>query len=168
MSESVPDDVSDPNPLAFADAPSHPPVDVAQSYRGVAVAEDPGSENASSPIEACQDLVDHAAPPVYFAELRHMPNDEFLRQYNVNLAQKVAMGSQLRLRFEQEAKLLKKSVAQVARREKRIQDRELEIKNLEWVIGHGLRLAMMKCAESLEMRQAFADVMSAGVVTCIR
>nr|GFD33193.1 hypothetical protein [Tanacetum cinerariifolium] len=33
--------------------------------------------------------------------------------------------------FEQEAKLLKKSVAQVARQEKRIQDRELEIKNLE-------------------------------------
>nr|GEY94135.1 hypothetical protein [Tanacetum cinerariifolium] len=32
-----------------------------------------------------------------------------------------------------------------------------------WVIGHGLRLAMMKCAESLEIRQAFADVVSAGV-----
>nr|GFB56676.1 hypothetical protein [Tanacetum cinerariifolium] len=32
-----------------------------------------------------------------------------------------------------------------------------------WVIGHGLRLAMMKCAESLEMRQAFADVVSAGI-----
>nr|GFC28871.1 hypothetical protein [Tanacetum cinerariifolium] len=32
-----------------------------------------------------------------------------------------------------------------------------------WVIGHGLRLTMMKCAESLEMRQAFADVVSAGV-----
>nr|GFB92664.1 hypothetical protein [Tanacetum cinerariifolium] len=119
-SSGVPDDVSDPDPLAFA---------------GVAVAEDPGSENASSPIEvlspgsvyrpewgvtngslldtpeACQDLVDHAAPSGYFAELRHMPNDEFLRQYN--------------------AKLLKKSVAQVARREKRIQDRELEIRNLE-------------------------------------
>nr|GEV89259.1 hypothetical protein [Tanacetum cinerariifolium] len=232
MSEGVPDDVSDPDPLAFAGAPSHPPVDIAQYELG--------SKNASSPIEvlspgsvyrpewgvtngslldtpeACQDLVDHAAPPGYFAELRHMPNDEFLRQYNV------------------------------ARREKRIQDRELGIKNLEvlleteaemkravegknvelmreledmraqfsglkaafeefkryeddrveqrcaeldarldalsidfdeelyshmltaiagrrWVIRHGLRLAMMKCAESLEMRQAFADVVSAGV-----
>nr|GFC56535.1 hypothetical protein [Tanacetum cinerariifolium] len=83
MSEGVPADVSDPDPLAFADAPSHPPVDVAQSSQGIDVAEDPGSENASSPIE---------------------------------------------VGFEQEAKLLKKSVAQVARREKRIQDRELEIK----------------------------------------
>nr|GEX69210.1 hypothetical protein [Tanacetum cinerariifolium] len=110
MSEGVPDDVSDPDPLAFADAPSHPPVDVAHLL--------------DTP-KACQDLVDHAAPAGYFAELRHMPNDEFLRQYNVNLARQVA------LRFEQEAKLLKKSVAQVARREKRIQDRELEIKNLE-------------------------------------
>nr|GFC14919.1 hypothetical protein [Tanacetum cinerariifolium] len=102
MSEGVPADVSDPDPVAFADAPSPPPADVAQSSQGIAVAEDPGSENASSPTE-----------------------------YKVNLARKVAIGSQLRLRFEQEAKLLKKSVAQVSRRDKRIQDRELEIKNLE-------------------------------------
>nr|GEZ87694.1 transposase (putative), gypsy type [Tanacetum cinerariifolium] len=32
-----------------------------------------------------------------------------------------------------------------------------------WIIGHGLRLAMMKCAELLEMRQAFADVVSARI-----
>ncbi|GKB71703.1 hypothetical protein Tco_0933115, partial [Tanacetum coccineum] len=30
-----------------------------------------------------------------------------------------------------------------------------------WVIGHGLRLSVMKCAESSEIRQAFADVVSA-------
>nr|GEZ36655.1 reverse transcriptase domain-containing protein [Tanacetum cinerariifolium] len=242
------------------------------SSQGVAVARDPESENVSSPAEvgssgsvyrpewgvtngslldtpeACQDLMDHAAP----------------------LARQVAMGSQLRLRFEQEAKLLRKSVAQVAHRDQRIQARESEINNLEalleteagmkraaeeksaglsqelermraqfselqvsnerlsqqvdalqqqvsgeetlkatfeeykrqqdqmvkqrcaemdarldamsiyfdedlyphmltaiagrrWVIGHGLRLATMKCAESLEMRQAFVDVVSAGI-----
>nr|GFD06147.1 hypothetical protein [Tanacetum cinerariifolium] len=61
---------SDPDPLAFADAPSPHPAD-----------------------------------------------------YNINLSRKVAMGSQLRLRFEQEAKLMRKSVAQVARREQRIQAR---------------------------------------------
>nr|GEY21074.1 hypothetical protein [Tanacetum cinerariifolium] len=235
-----------------------------------AAAGDPDSENASSPFtvgslksiyrpewgvangslldtpEACQDLVDHVAPPGYFFELRHLHNDEFLKQYNVNLARQVAMGSQLRLRFEQKAKLLRKSVAQVARREKRIQARELEIKNLEalleanvdmkkaakdrsaglsqeledmrtrfldlqvsnerlsqqvatlqeqrcaemearldalsidfdeeffphmltaiagrrWVIGRGLHLAVIKCGESLELRQAFADVVSAEI-----
>nr|GFD00337.1 hypothetical protein [Tanacetum cinerariifolium] len=51
ISEGIPDDVSDPDPLAFAGAPSHPPVDVAQSSQCVTVAKDPGSENASSPIE---------------------------------------------------------------------------------------------------------------------
>ncbi|GKA96520.1 hypothetical protein Tco_0818615, partial [Tanacetum coccineum] len=41
------------------------------------------------------------------------------------------MGSQLRLRFEQEAKLLKKYVAQVARRDQRIATREKHIKDFE-------------------------------------
>ncbi|GKB87753.1 hypothetical protein Tco_0960025 [Tanacetum coccineum] len=31
------------------------------------------------------------------------------------------------------------------------------------LIKHGLRLAVMKCAESIELRQAFADVVSAGI-----
>nr|GFD25510.1 hypothetical protein [Tanacetum cinerariifolium] len=35
MSEGVPDDVSDPDPLAFAGAPSHPPVDVAHCDLGL-------------------------------------------------------------------------------------------------------------------------------------
>nr|GFC06532.1 hypothetical protein [Tanacetum cinerariifolium] len=39
----------------------------------------------------------------------------------------------------------------------------IAIAGRRWVVGHGLCLAMMKCAESLEMRQAFADVVSAGV-----
>nr|GEY21162.1 hypothetical protein [Tanacetum cinerariifolium] len=128
--ESAPADVSDPDPLSFADPRSRHPAD------GTAAAGDPESENAcfASAVgslesiyrpewgvangnmldtpEACQDLVDHVAPPGYFSELRHLHNDEFLRRYNVNLARQVAMGSQLRLRFEQEAKLLRKSVAQ--------------------------------------------------------
>nr|GEW49297.1 ribonuclease H [Tanacetum cinerariifolium] len=32
-----------------------------------------------------------------------------------------------------------------------------------WVIEHGLRLAVMKCAESTELRQVFSDVVSAGI-----
>ncbi|GKC52998.1 hypothetical protein Tco_1075743 [Tanacetum coccineum] len=215
------------------------------------------------------DVVDHKAA-IGFFELRYLPTDEFLSQYNINLTKQVAMGSQLRLRFEQEAKLLKKSVAQVARRDQRIATREKHIKDLEaqleaeinmkkaaevknsevtkeledlrmrfsglevgnaqlsqqvsvlqaqvmgeerimaafevfkkhedervnarcaemdarldalsidfdeelyphmltaiagrrWVIGHGLRLAVMKCAESTELRQAFANVVSAGI-----
>ncbi|GJX19980.1 hypothetical protein Tco_0222657 [Tanacetum coccineum] len=52
--------------------------------------------------DACQDVVDHIVPVGYFSELRHMSNTDFLCRYNINLAQQVAMGSQLRLRFEQE------------------------------------------------------------------
>ncbi|GJW28087.1 hypothetical protein Tco_0044962 [Tanacetum coccineum] len=150
--------------------PSIPKRYVAQSSKGAAVAGDPESENTSftsmagSPgniyqpgwgvtngcrldtPEACQDLVDHLAPPRYFSELRHLPNDDFLGQYNINLAWQVAMGSQLRLRFEQETKLLKKSIAQVARRDQRIQARENEIKNLEALLE--AETDMKKAAEA--------------------
>ncbi|GJU17355.1 hypothetical protein Tco_1145321 [Tanacetum coccineum] len=33
-----------------------------------------------------------------------------------------------------------------------------------WVIGHDLRLAIMKCGETLELRQVFANVVSVGLV----
>nr|GEW60817.1 transposase (putative), gypsy type [Tanacetum cinerariifolium] len=44
---------------------------------------------------ACQDMVDQVVPSGYFSELRHLPNDEFLNQYNITMARQVAMGSQL-------------------------------------------------------------------------
>ncbi|GJS91341.1 hypothetical protein Tco_0773977 [Tanacetum coccineum] len=262
--------VSDPDPLSYAKPQSNPKQDVAQSSKETGAARNQDSKNSTpSPSitgstgsiyqpgwgvpndcrldtpEACQDVVDHIAPPRYFSELPHMPNDEFLSQYNINMAKQVAMGSQMRLRFDAEAKLLKKFVAQVARRDQRIATREKHIKDLEaqleaeinmtkvaevknsevsvlqaqvmgeerimaafkvfkkhedewvnarcaeidarldalsidfdeelyphmltaiasrrWVIGHVLRLAVMKCAESTELRQAFANVVSAGV-----
>nr|GEY73561.1 hypothetical protein [Tanacetum cinerariifolium] len=142
-----------------------------KSSQGVAAAGDPESENASSPVEvgspesvywpewcvtngnlldtpeACQDLVDH-----------------------------VAMGSQLRLRFEQEAKLLRKSVAQVASRDRRIQARELEIKNLEALLeaeastkkaaedmSAGLSQELENMRAQFSDLQAFADAVSAGI-----
>nr|GEV32238.1 hypothetical protein [Tanacetum cinerariifolium] len=239
MPEDAPTGVSDPDPLCFADPPARPSADVARSSSGVVVAKDPESENASSPTEvgslggiyrpewgvtngslldtpeACQDLVDHVAPPGYFFELRHMRNEDFLRQYNVNLARQVALGSQLRLSprarnknlealLETEADMKKaaedKSVGLIKELEdmraqfsdlqvsyehlsqhvaslkeqvsgeeklkaafkefKRYEDERVE---RQWVVGHGLCLAMMKCAESLEMRQAFADVVSVGI-----
>nr|GEW84211.1 transposase (putative), gypsy type [Tanacetum cinerariifolium] len=270
-SQGAPVDVSDPDALSFADPQSRPSADVTQSSKGAAATGDPKSENTSfTSMVGLSGYVDHIAPPGYFSKLRHLHNDNFLKQYNVNLALQVAMGSQLWLRFEQEAKLLKKSVAQVARRDKRIQARENEIKNLEtlveavtdmkkaaenrsaelskelesmraqfsdlqvsnnclsqqvstlqeqvmgeeklkaafeefkqyednrveqhcakidarldalsidfekelyshmltaivgrrWVIGHGLRLAVMKCSESTELRQALTDVVSAEI-----
>nr|GEX51216.1 hypothetical protein [Tanacetum cinerariifolium] len=60
----------------------------------------------------------------------------------------VATGSQLRLRFEQEVRLLKKAKSKIARRDQRIQAREEEVKKLDQKIKslrvveaevHGLR-----------------------------
>ncbi|GKA25444.1 hypothetical protein Tco_0711553 [Tanacetum coccineum] len=87
---------------------------------------------------ACQDAVDHMVLPGYFLELRHLPNEEFLNQYNVNLARQVVMGSQLRLRFEQEVRLLKKAKEKVAKRDQRIHARKEEIKKLDQEV-QGLR-----------------------------
>nr|GEZ36656.1 hypothetical protein [Tanacetum cinerariifolium] len=153
--------------------------------------------------EACQDLVDHAAPP------------EFLRQYNVNLARQVARRDKRIQARELEIKNLEALLETEAGMKRAAEEKsaglsqelermhsqfsELQVSNerlsqqvdalqqqvsgedalkaafedykrqqdqmveQRWVIRHGLRLAMMKCAKSLEMRQAFADVVSAGI-----
>ncbi|GKB06773.1 hypothetical protein Tco_0835006 [Tanacetum coccineum] len=250
--------VNDPDPLSYAKPRSQQDVTQSSTEKGVTGNQDSERSTPSPPItvspgsiyqqgwgmlnscrldtpEACQDVVDHIAPPGNFSELRHLPNDEFLSQYNINLARQVAIGSQLRLRFEQEVKLLMKSVAQNSEVTKELEDLRMRFSGLEvgnaqlsqqvsvlqaqvggenrimvvfeefknhedervnarcaemdarldalsvdfdeelyphmltaiagrrWVIRHGLRLAVMKCAESTELRQAFANVVSAGI-----
>nr|GFA31373.1 hypothetical protein [Tanacetum cinerariifolium] len=205
--EGVPADVSDPDPLAFVDTPSPPPTDVIRSSQGVAAAGDPRSEKVSSSTvvgspgsvyrpewgvtngslldtsEACQDLVDHAAPPGYFSELRHMHNEDFLGQYNMHLArhvdtlqQQVSGEETLKAAFEdykrQQDQMVEQRCAEMDVRLDAMSvdfDEELyphmltAIAGHMWVIGHGLRLTTMKCVESMEMRQAFTDVVSAGI-----
>ncbi|GKD84437.1 hypothetical protein Tco_1355591 [Tanacetum coccineum] len=46
---------------------------------------------------------------------------------------------------------------------KKYKDNNFKKRCRRWVIGHGLRLAVMKCTESSEIRQAFANVVSAGL-----
>nr|GEW62723.1 hypothetical protein [Tanacetum cinerariifolium] len=178
--KETPADVSDLDPLSFANPQSIPKQDVVQW--GVAVAEDPESENTSLPPWS-------GHSKAYTSQkMRHLHNDDFLGQYNINLARQVTMGLQLRLRFEQEAKLLKKYVAQVARRDQRIQARENEIKNLEALLEveadmkkavkaknaelvkelENLYAPVMKGGESTELRQVFADVVSARIAKVIR
>ncbi|GJV09992.1 hypothetical protein Tco_1351533 [Tanacetum coccineum] len=148
---------------------------------------------------ACQDTVDHIVPPGYFSELRHLPNADFLSQYNMNLARQVAMGSQLRLRFEQEVRLLKKARAKKPGTENkdpsergrinkldqelnpfsRLRETECMASSMDFdeelyphadsdrgivdgLIRNG-RAAVMKCAESTELRQVFANVVSVGI-----
>nr|GEX82472.1 hypothetical protein [Tanacetum cinerariifolium] len=140
--------VNDPEPLSYAKPQPHPERDVSQSSRKMApeiptenvatmevqdlfFMKSPGSEKSTSIISVDGLPGDHMVPPGYFSELCHLPNTDFLSQYNINLARKVAMGSQLRLIFEQEVKLLKRATAKIARRDKRIQVREEEIKKMD-------------------------------------
>nr|GEW23786.1 hypothetical protein [Tanacetum cinerariifolium] len=100
-------------------------------------------------------------------------------QYNVNLARQVAIGSQLRLWFEQEAKLLRKSVAQVSGKEKlkaafeefkryeddRVERRcaELDARLDALSIDFDEELYPHMLTAIAGYRQAFVDVVSAGI-----
>nr|GEV28911.1 hypothetical protein [Tanacetum cinerariifolium] len=121
-------DVSDPNPLSFVNPQSIPTENVAQyaniSYSFVL--------NSDLPRErSLQEIQNRRIPPLPSWSGHPKAFISRSEQYNINLARQVAMGSQLWLRFEQQAKLLKKSIAQVARRDQRIQARENEIKKLD-------------------------------------
>nr|GFA65686.1 hypothetical protein [Tanacetum cinerariifolium] len=126
-------DVSDPDPLSFTDPQSRPSADVTHvvfllTYPTRLCDSDLPRERPRSEI---QNKRIPLLPPWSGHPKAYIDQNG---QYNVNLARQVAMGSQLWLRLEQEAKLLKKSVAQVTRRDKRIQARENEIKNLETLL----------------------------------
>ncbi|GKA30339.1 hypothetical protein Tco_0716644 [Tanacetum coccineum] len=127
-SQETPVDVSDPNPLCYAKPQPILEQDIAQSSKGAATSGNPDFDKSSSFTSM---LGSPGIPPRYFLELRHLPNDDSLSQYNINLVRQVAMGSQLRLRFEQEVRLLKKATTKIAKRDQRIQVREEEIKKLD-------------------------------------
>nr|GEW75449.1 hypothetical protein [Tanacetum cinerariifolium] len=245
VTQSAPADVSDPDPLSFADPRSCPPADVAQSSKGAAAAGVPESENTSSAsmvgspesiyrpewdipngstldiLEACQDLADHIAPPggdgvAAATEVRtgskaaeeiccssgsrdkriqarenEIKNLEALLEAEADM-KKVAEDKSAKLSKELEDMRALFSDLQVsnerlsqqvstlqeqrcAEMDARLDalsidfDKELyphmltAIAGYRWMIGSGLRLAVMKCDESIELRQAFADVVSAGI-----
>nr|GEW16015.1 hypothetical protein [Tanacetum cinerariifolium] len=163
-----PVDVSDPNPLSFADPQS------IRTENGVAVAGDLKLEHNS------------------FTFMVGSPESIYQSEWGVTNG----------FRLDALDSATRKSIAKVARRDKRIQARENEINNLEamleattdmkktaeaksiklgkelerfsdlqvsndrlslWVIGHGLCLVVMKCDESTELRHMFVDVVSAGI-----
>ncbi|GJU21189.1 hypothetical protein Tco_1154531 [Tanacetum coccineum] len=125
----------DPDPLSFAEPQPASAQDIAESSKGEILRSLPPLH----PLLGRQaDVVDHMVPSGYFSKLHHLPNEEFLNQYNVNLALQVAMGSQLRLRFEQLVRLLMTAKEKVAKRDQRIHVREEEIKKLDQEV-QGLR-----------------------------
>ncbi|GKB63006.1 hypothetical protein Tco_0919192 [Tanacetum coccineum] len=243
--------VNDPNPLSYAKPRSQQDVTQSSKEKGVAGDQDSERSTPSPPItgspgsiyqpgwgvpnscrldtpEACQDVVDHIAPPGYFSELRHLPNDEFFEsiQHKPGEASGYGLPAEVEIRaggetFEEicgPAEINMKKATEVKNSEvtKELEDLRIalfcdgekkvmaafeEFKKHEdervsawcaemdarldtlsvdfdeelyphmltaiagcrWVIGHGLRLAVMKYAESTELRQAFANVVSVGI-----
>nr|GEV16382.1 hypothetical protein [Tanacetum cinerariifolium] len=142
--------VSDPDPLSFADAPSRHPVDVAQSSP-IAAAGDPESENASSPAEV-------GSPGSVYQPKWGVTNVSLLD--TPEACQTWWTMPLPRATFPSYATCVATLQEQVSG-EENLKAAFEEFKR--WVIRHGLRLAVMKCGESLDMRQAFADVVSVGI-----
>ncbi|GJT15057.1 hypothetical protein Tco_0873763 [Tanacetum coccineum] len=95
------------DPLSFTEPQPALAQDIAESSKGATVAGVPDSAKSSSFTSfagspggiyqpgwgitnscrfdtpgACQDAVDYMVPPGFFSELRHLPNEEFLNEYN--------------------------------------------------------------------------------------
>nr|GEV49082.1 hypothetical protein [Tanacetum cinerariifolium] len=215
--ENAPAGVSDSDPLSFADSQSRHPADIAHSSQGTAAAGDPDSENASFPFavgspesgngvtaapevrtrgKAAEEVRCSSGLPDKRIQAREMEikNLEVLLEAEADMKKAAKDRSaglsqeleDMRSRFSdlqvsndrlsQQVATLQEQVSgdeklKAAFEEfKRIDfDEELyphmltAIAGRRWVIGRGLRLAVMKCGESLELRQAFADVISAGI-----
>nr|GEY73003.1 hypothetical protein [Tanacetum cinerariifolium] len=161
VTASAPVDVSDLDPLSFVDPQSRPSADVAQSSNEAAEAGDPKLENTS-----------------FTSWSGHLK--AFIGQNGAETdMKKAAKGRSAELSKELENIRALFSDLQVEQRcaemDARLDalsidfDEELYSHMLttiachRWVIRHGLRLAVMKCGESTELRQAFADVVLAGI-----
>ncbi|GJY03990.1 hypothetical protein Tco_0369930 [Tanacetum coccineum] len=218
--------VSEPEPLSFVVPRPTPEPDVAQSSAtDKAGLEDEDTEKSSSFISmggppddiyqpnwgitnscrldnplVCQELVDHIIPPGCFSEMRHLPSEDFLSQYNINMARQVALGSQLRLRaaeaknetltkeledlrahfskLQVDSEQLTQQVAtlqaQVTGEEKikaafeefkQLEDKRVEQRcaEMEARLMPSALDFRRGCAESMELREAFADVVTAGI-----
>nr|GEZ02677.1 hypothetical protein [Tanacetum cinerariifolium] len=142
-SQGAPMDVNDPDLLSFTDPQSRPSADV--TY-GAAMARDPKSENTSFTF-----MVSTLQVQVMWEEKLKAAFEEF-KQYEDNqveqrCAEMDARLDALRIDFDEE---LYPHIL-------------IEITSRRWEIGHGLRLAVMKCRESTKLRQAFAGIVSVGI-----
>nr|GEZ36954.1 hypothetical protein [Tanacetum cinerariifolium] len=128
MPTSAAKSMSYPDPLSYAEPQPHPERDIAQSSRETDT-EVPTGHVATTKVQG--------HPKV---SINRVGRDQQLmsgypkrvpRHGRPRSTTGVAMGSPLRLRFEQEVRLLKKATTKIAERDQRIKAREGEIKKLD-------------------------------------
>nr|GEV03722.1 hypothetical protein [Tanacetum cinerariifolium] len=151
----TPADVSDPDPLSFANPQSIPKQDVVQSSNGFAIAGDPESENTSFTSMARENEIKNEADAdmKISAEAKNaklVKELENLRAQFTDLQRCAEMDARLdALSIDFEEELYPRMLTAIA--------------GLRWVIGYRLRLVVMKCGESTKLRQVFTDVVFAGI-----
>nr|GFC41381.1 hypothetical protein [Tanacetum cinerariifolium] len=140
---------------------------------------DPDSENASSPVEVAtlqEQVSGEEKLKAAFEEFKQYKDDRV-----ATLQEQVSGEEKLKAAFEEFKQYEDDRVEQrCAELDARLDALSIEfdeelyphmltaIAGRRWVIGYGLRLAVMKCGESLEMRHAFTDVVSAGIAKGMR
>ncbi|GKA58918.1 hypothetical protein Tco_0758231 [Tanacetum coccineum] len=76
-------------------------------------------------------LVDHVAPPAFFASLRFMDCNQLYTKFNVGAARQICRGSEVRSRAEHELELKEKLNAKYAARGKLLEEKDSEILRLK-------------------------------------
>nr|GEX04192.1 hypothetical protein [Tanacetum cinerariifolium] len=144
--KETPADVSDPDPLSFTNPQSIHKENVAQSSKGASVVGDLKSENT------------------FFTFIVGSPESIYQPEWCMTNGCSLDapetcqdLVDHLRLRFKQEANLLKKFVAQVARWDQRIQARENEIKNLEALLEAETDMKKAAEAKNVELAQVTGE-----------
>nr|GEX58054.1 hypothetical protein [Tanacetum cinerariifolium] len=177
--ENAPAGVSDLDPLSFADPQSRHLADIAQSSQGTAAAGDPDSENASSLFAVESPESGNGVTAVPEVRTRGKAAEE-VRCSSGSPGQKNSSpragnkkpgsttGSRGRYeegRGRQEcwAEPRIKTYACLVLESSGEQRASIPAGCYPTRAGRGLRLAMMKCDESLERRQAFTDVVSTWI-----
>ncbi|GJU68856.1 hypothetical protein Tco_1255115 [Tanacetum coccineum] len=155
--------VKDPDPLSYAEPLPIPEQDIAQSSKKTIVAEDPDSERSTS-----------------FTSMGGSPGSVYQPGWGVtnncrldtpDVCQDIKAAFEEFKKYEDD-RVEQRCTEMDARLDKLSVDFDEElyphmltaIVGRRWVIRHGMRLAIMKCGETLELRQAFENVVSAGLV----
>nr|GEX32476.1 reverse transcriptase domain-containing protein [Tanacetum cinerariifolium] len=153
--------MSDPDPLSFADPPSRHPADIAHPVGGNRVTAAPEVRTRGKAAEEVRFSSGSPGQRIQARELE-IKNLEALLETEADM-KKAAKDRNDRVEqwcAELDARL---DALSIDFDEELYSHMLTAIAGRGWVIGHGLRLVVMKYGESLEMRQAFADVVSAGI-----
>ncbi|GJZ20695.1 hypothetical protein Tco_0557285 [Tanacetum coccineum] len=147
--QETPADVSDPDPLSYAKLQSILEREIAQSSKGATVAGDPDSEKSTSFTSFTRSP---SVPSGYFLELRHLRNEDFLNQYNMNLARQVPKRDQRIQAREEEIKKLDQEIHSLKSADTEVQGLRNQTKNLETLLE--AEVDMKKAAEAKNVELA--------------